>query len=216
MSGLLFEKPRKWSKPRKLSRFSARRRADVPTGKPLAGQLATDEFGLSYELYRYTPHLSRQYVARALEHLGLSKRISPTQQGTGTIPELVVYGGLLARGFHDYTVGGGGGHGIGPRGFVFQHPALGGRSRHGGSVIDVKVFFMGERIAVRVQGKFHALDGPRPDGGAKVTSDQLQVQRLGAESDIDRVVDVNVNFELEHGPDMLVLGEFERILGRTG
>lgn len=164
---------------------------------------ATDEFGLAYELYRYYPRTSRQYIARALEFLRVSKRVSLQEQGIGTGPEMVVFGGLLYRGFLPY--------GGGPRTFVFQSSQLGGRELPGGAVVDI-VVNIGENVGVRVQGKFHRLDNPFGTGGAESEEDERQRIRLLSYGAVDRLVDVNRNLELERGPDPLVEREFDRIL----
>jgi hypothetical protein len=149
-----------------------------------------DEFGLAYELYRNVSPLGRRYIAHALETLGYSKLISPSQQSPATIPELVVYGGLLLRGFRDFSGPDGGGRGAGPKGFVF-------RQVHGSKMlgriaeVDFTLYLGMSVTAVMVDGAFHSADHPAGLGGAAMVKDRRQWQGLLALLDITRVLSVN-------------------------
>lgn len=166
-----------------------------------------DEFGLLWTIYRNFPRIIREYVAYALEHIsGASKSVSPSQAGYGTVPELVVYGGLLKRGYDPQVTR--------SKGFYFQSSMLGGRVP-GGAVVDFLVIVgSGERVGVRVQSKFHALQDPFGLGTQKVYADEAQRLRLLTNRTITRLVDVNLPplRALENGPEAAVYREFERIL----
>lgn len=195
----------------RFSRFSRWDRPEYPepAAAPREKERFVDEFGLSYELYRYYPKLSRQYIATAIEHVGGDKLTPPIQQGIGTAPELVIIGGLLERDFDFQGI-------RGNRSFYFQSEELGGR-RPGGAVVDVMVYIGGEKIGVRVQSRWHALNEPFFQGRAKVEEDKRQLLRLLSNAQIDRIVDVNQppQLVLETGPDALVLREFDRIITGT-
>lgn len=150
------------------------------------------------------PPRSLEYLREAYEYFKLDPRVPPTHQEWGTIPEMVVMGGLIERNF-EY------GQHFG-RGFDFQSELLGGRNLPGGAVVDVVVYHNARVVGVRVQSVFHGLRSPFGGGGAKVEEDINQRIRLETRGSLDGVVDVNANQELELGPDPLVDREFERIL----
>ena len=165
----------------------------------------TDEYGLKWTLYRNYPKRSRYYVSIALAYLRKPRDKSPITLGIGTIPELVVFGGLLRR---DYTF-----NGLTQGSFYFQSEQLGGREVPGGAVVDFLVWIGGEKVGVRVQGKYHALDNPFYVGREKVEEDELQRTKLLARAGFTRLVDVNEapRYALEKGPDAAVEQEFRRI-----
>lgn len=174
---------------------------------PEAVEPARDEFGLNNEVFGRYPKACRRYVAIALRHFGLPFDVTP--KGFATIPELVMVGMLLDRGFQSQTINSN-------RSFNFQSHELGGR-QPGGAVVDVAVYYGGEAIAVRVQSAFHGLDFPFGTGGAKFEEDQRQRARLWSHGLFDRVVDVNRPEDggpLENGSEALLNREFDRVLGR--
>lgn len=163
------------------------------------------------------PPKSREYIRRAYDFFRLDPLLPPSQQVMpagdsgkgGTVPEMVVLGGLLAR---RYSFGGGS-----ARSFANQDWVLGGRRIPGGAVVDTVVFLAGEVVAVRVESVFHAPNGVFA-GGAKVEQDRNQRIRLESRGGYQRIVDVNRysdGFPLENGPDALVDRDFDRIEGKV-
>lgn len=165
----------------------------------------TDEYGLLWSLYRNYPARSRYYVSIALEFLKKPKNVSPQAMGVATIPELVCFGGLLRRNYRFNSMG--------PGSFFFQSEQMGGREVPGGAVIDFLVYVGNEKVGVRVNGKFHALDSPFYTGRQKVEEDRLQQIKLLARAGFTRLVDVNEapRYFFEKGPDPMVEQEFRRI-----
>lgn len=203
-----FEKPDKFEREpyfRRVNRFDTRKAFQPGRAGQRARVPETDQFGLSIEIFRYVSQLGREFIAAAIEDMGASKLISPAQQDIGTIPEVCVYGGLLKHGYRPNQD-------WGPKGFIFQSNQLGGRVP-GGAVVDFNVYNGFEKVGVRVQGAFHAEDSSF-GGGEKVEADELQRLRLLANTEIDRLVDVNVNRELENGTSEQVAYELYRITGR--
>lgn len=156
------------------------------------------------------PGISKQYVSRAYEFFQADKRLPPSQHfgpTSGTIPELVVFGGLLVRGFTPY--------GGTARSFEFQSMQLGGRELPGGAVVDFILFHNNRRIGVRVESVFHALSDPFGRGASEVEEARRQKARLLARGAVDNIVDVNLasqGFALEHGPSAVVHNDFRRML----
>lgn len=169
-----------------------------------------DEYGLGPWAQKF-PKIIRYYVSIALRATGGSLDEHPQSKGYGTVPELVVMGGLLLRHFQATRNGF---FGSSARAFTFQTKLLGGR-QPGGAVSDFVVFNCGITTAVRVNSIYHSLENPF--GGVEAYNRNLvQGLRLWATNYIDRVIDVNLpekGFPLENGPDSLVLEDFRRILG---
>lgn len=192
------------SLPRKPALPSRGRARERLTGGPEARGQATDEFGLSVTVFGKLPGLARQFLALSLEELHASKMVTPTQQGLGTIPEMIFFGGLLSYGFGFRKSG---------KGFDFQSDLLGGRIP-GGSVTDFLIFNGPRRIAVFVQSPFHSYALPFA-GGAKVEDDRNLFLRLQAYAGISAVIGVNQpdwGYPLERGPAMLIRREIERAI----
>ncbi len=179
-------------------------KAEVKRAEP-----GVDEFGLDPGIFGRYPRKSRQYCALALEFLKMPKDVTPSSLvfGGGTIPEMVMFGGLLARG---YVYNGGP-----PKGFAFQRDVLGGRAiAGGGAVEDIVVYRAGRVIAVPVQSVFHGVDNPFGGGLSKIYSDREQQVRVLSRGRVDAVVPVNEperGSVLENGPDAAVDHEFTRI-----
>lgn len=204
MSTKLPSRPKLPSLPRIPSRTKAP--APVEMARPETREQETDEYGLSAEMVETMSPLARQYLARCMEFVGLNKRESPTRQGFGTIPECVLFGGLLERGF---TFGN-----AGPQSFEYQSKLLGGRRVPGGTVIDVLIYSGNRRIAVYVDSIFHSLENPFGGLSKIYTDDARFIRALGAPS-IDALVRVNrgsAGYPLENGPDAVILHEFDRML----
>ena len=171
-----------------------------------------DQFGLGKWAARFPPEVRRLLVI-ALRSTGGSLDHPTSPVGYGTVPELVILGGLLERGFTS-SRSGFIGHSV--HSFIFQSKLLGGR-KPGGAVADFIVFNQHRTIAVRVDSIYHNPESPF--GGAAATErDLVQAARLIGEPFIDRVVDVNRRedgYPLEHGPGMLIRRDFERIMERA-
>ncbi len=91
--------PRRPRLPRRAP-MPSRGRADILRPTELEERTdGTDEYGMLLTVFGHLPSVSRSYIARSFESLGLDKRITPTHQQAGTIPEMVFYGGLLAFNF---------------------------------------------------------------------------------------------------------------------
>ena len=170
-----------------------------------------DEFGLAKWAARF-PREVRRLLSIGLIAYGGSLDHSPDTNGYGTVPELVVLGGLIELGFRSAPNGF---IGHSAHCFVFQSALFGGR-KPGGAVADFIVFNMHRTLAVRVDSIFHSLDDPF--GGARaVERDKVQGLRLLAAPFIDRVIDVNQaedGHPLENGPEMMIRRDFLRILER--
>ncbi len=165
----------------------------------------TDQFGLALSVFGELPTLSRRYIARAFDHVGADKTITPTHQGLGTIPEMVLFGGLLVEGFVPNQPYG--------KAFIFQSQFLGGRMP-GGSVADFLVLNQNRRIAVMVHSFFHSAQSPF-GGAAKQAEEALLYQRIVGSGQADVVVLVNHpadNTPLETGPDALVRRDVMRAI----
>lgn len=181
--------------------------APVPLPKVEAGQHELDEFGLPRTAYADLSPLGRAWLARAYEWFGTVKTIAPTQQGMGTVPEMVLFGGLLEAGFTPGKRG--------PRGFLFQSAVLGGRATAGGgAVLDFSVHHNGRVVAVGVDSLFHAPNNPF-GGRAKTVEDERQRLRTLTRGAVDVSITVNRFIDghpLEHGPDQLVRADLQRVL----
>lgn len=159
------------------------RQVDVPSLQPPEHDPETDEFGLSVAIYGEYPREQRRLVARMLAEVGGSKRARPPLGAT--IPEAIMFGLLLDNGF-EWTNN----PTLRTNQFRFQSYELGGR-QPGGSVTDFYVIVNGTRVAVRVNGAFHALNDPFGGGGQiQVREIRLRTELLASRF-IDRVVDVN-------------------------
>ena len=196
------------------------RKPRLPTrpgrGKPPAalekqkpGQAAVDEFGLDVGIFGRYPRRSREYCAIALRYLKMPLNVTPSSLvfGGGTIPEMVMFGGLLKRGYIYNSYG--------PKGFAFQRDVLGGRAISGGGAVeDIVVYRAGRAIAVPVQSVFHGVDNPFGGGLSKVYSDREQQVHVLSRGRINAVVPVNEperGSVLENGPDSAVDFEFTRV-----
>lgn len=181
--------------------------ADLPPlSAPEQREPDTDEYGLLYTMTQDMSPLGRQYLARCMEFMNLDKTVPPVQQGFGTIPEAVFFGGLLER---DFTFGA-----VGSQSFEYQSATLGGRQSPGGTVIDFILHSGNRRIAVYVESVFHTKANPF-GGMAKIGEDDARFTRALATRGIDALVQVNRGGEghpLEHGPDALVVRDFQRAL----
>lgn len=178
----------------------------LPEKKPEVGKPLTDEWGLLLSVFGELPPRSRQYIALAYDYMHLDKHVAPTHQGAGTMPEMVFFGGLLARGF-TYRQGE-------SNTFEFQTDLLGGRRIPGGTVADFTVFHDGGIVAVYVQSVFHAA-GFVWAGRATVEQERNLYLQVAAQRGVRAVVEVNQvwqGFPLENGPDDLVDNDFRRVL----
>lgn len=171
-----------------------------------------DQYGLAAWAQRF-PNEVRRRLAVALRRTGGSLDHPPTTAGYGTVPELVVMGGLFELGFKSAPRGF---IGHSNRSFIFQSKLLGGR-KPGGAVADFIVFNNLVTTAVRVDSIYHNLESPF-GGGVATEKDKIQALRLQAEPFVDRVVDVNRKedgYPLEHGPEAAINRDFLRILGKA-
>lgn len=206
---MVYQLPRLFSKP-SLPRAFAVPGGRVPFGEttlaspePFADTRETDENGLPLALYPNLSPLGRYYLSRTYEELKLDKSIPPIQHQFGPIPEAVFFGGLLVRGFAY--------RGYSTRSFEFQTMLLGGRDIPGGSVADFIIHLGTRTIAVYTSSIFHIPENPF-GGAAKVEEDKRLQERLVARAGIDALVVANSpsrGFPLEHGPDDMLLLEFE-------
>jgi hypothetical protein len=201
--------PKLPSRPKLPARPALGKRFELPAFPlPEAKPRDTDEYGLGTWAAEIGP-TARGYLARAYSYLKLDKAITPTAQsspiaevnaGAGTVPELVFFGGLLARNFTS--------NGYGSRTFQFQSYQLGGRKVPGGAVVDFVLYLGGRVIGVRVDSVFHGLSDPFGRGASEVEEAASQRRRLLASSGLDTVVDVNKSdygYPMEPGgPDGLV------------
>lgn len=196
-------KPRRPSLPAK----GGGRLGEVPTFPAFPEVQHTDEFGLGWWA-RELPTRARQYIARAYEEFHYDKRYQPIevygQGSSGTIPEAVLHGGLLSRGY---------GFRHGSPSFDFQDPELGGRKLPGGAVVDVIVYQNGRKGGVRVSSIYHSTADPFGKGGSETEEARQQRIRLLARGTLDWVLDVNLapEFCLENGPDFLIDRDLDRI-----
>jgi hypothetical protein len=168
-----------------------------------------DAFGLDPQVF-VTPHsnLARSYVRKALDFLGLPLNVNPSTfiNGGGTIPEMVTFGGLLARNYvyNRQSVGG----------FTFQSSRLGGRAAGGGgAVLDFIVWQPARAVGVDVDSFFHSLGGTF-SGGAKVESDINQTVKLLSHGSVQAFYRINLvqrGCALEFGNDAAVRDEFSRM-----
>lgn len=203
-------RPRRPSAPKKARIASPVQSITLPAYEPpQPGRAVTDEFGLSVEKYKGVPRISRQYLALAYRHLGLDPSVSAVENMSavaGTLPEMVFYGALLARGFSDTART--------ARSFAFQSFELGGRRVPGGAVVDFVVFINNRAIGVRVDSVYHNAANPFGLGGAEIQASILQKERLEARANLS-IEDVNLaalGYPLENGPDQLVDYDIDRVL----
>jgi hypothetical protein len=141
--------------------------------------------------------------------VGFNKNLPPSGQGTfgssGTIPEMVFFGGLLDRGLIPLVD------------FEFQSEALGGRRFPGGAVLDFLVRVNGLDVGVRVESVYHASDFAFA-GLAKVQEDEGQRVRLLAGGSVQRVVSVNRvsdGYPLESSNNALADADLQRVMTVT-
>ncbi len=193
--------------PKRPSKPGAVRTLEVPTFPAFDDPHNADEFGLGWWAHEL-PRLARQYIARAYEEFHLDKRYQPIevygQGSSGTVPEAVLHGGLLSRGY---------GFRKGSPSFDFQDPRLGGRKLPGGAVVDLVVYERGRVGGVRVSSIYHSLQDPFGRGGSETEEARQQRVRLLARGGLDWVLDVNLppQFCLEHGPDPAIDADLDRI-----
>lgn len=147
-----------------------------------AGRATHDEYGLAWQWAEGLGQRQREWIAKGYEYLGFDKNGPPAQQGhfgsSGTIPEIVFFGGLLDRGLIPFED------------FEYQSEAMGGRRFPGGAVLDFLVYTNGLRVGVRVESVYHASDFIFA-GLSKVREDEGQRIRLESGGTVDRVVGVN-------------------------
>lgn len=178
--------------------------------RPQAGAVERDEFGLSVDIYGKAPSLSRQYIAQCLDYLNKPKTVNPSQifgVSAGTIPELAVFGFLLASGFVYRTSG--------ARSFTWLSYELGAGEVAPTTQLDFSVYLAeNRRIGVDVDSIFHTEKNPFA-AGAKLEHDRRRRLRLLALPTLANVISVNEGHTghcLEFGPNQLVAANLQRIL----
>jgi hypothetical protein len=202
--------PRRPSLPRKPARGGGRAPiAPVELPKIEAVTATHDQYGLAWSWAEGLGERCREWMAKAYEYVGFNKNLPPSGQGTfgssGTIPEMVFFGGLLDRGLIPLVD------------FEFQSEALGGRRFPGGAVLDFLVRVNGLDVGVRVESVYHASDFAFA-GLAKVQEDEGQRVRLLAGGSVQRVVSVNRvsdGYPLESSNNALADADLQRVMTVT-
>jgi hypothetical protein len=202
--------PRRPSLPRKPARGGGRAPiAPLELPKIEAVTASHDQYGLAWSWAEGLGERCREWMAKAYEYVGFNKNLPPSGQGTfgssGTIPEMVFFGGLLDRGLIPLVD------------FEFQSEALGGRRFPGGAVLDFLVRVNGLDVGVRVESVYHASDFAFA-GLAKVREDEGQRVRLLAGGSVQRVVSVNRTsdgYPLEGANNALADADLQRVMNVT-